>query len=590
MTLIADLPPVSRAAPAVHSSRKRAPRIRLAWPHLTIGRKLAGVIGLLSLLTLGVALLSVVQIASEQRRAAEVEEIWTVAFQAQNLARSIEHAVVAANAVYTAKDKAAAKQKLEGLEGALAEVEAAREPFFAALGERLEPMRRLRLQNQVNEFIAYQKDTAELGLTISPQAALLQAQEEPTVRSREQMVKAIEALGAETLTGLNEAKARVASERQEAQVALVVIPIVGLLLALAAAVSVTVGQIQRPLARLKTYMTALAANNLTVDVPFTGRRDEIGEMANAIAVFRTALTDKAAADARLQAQAAAEHARLEQLSEAARRFEADALGMMQAVRGATERMGEAASAMSVASDETEKDAVVVADAAAASARAVDSIAEHATQLSQAANGIGERIRSTSEMAATALDETRQTGDAADGLVRAVSQIGAVIDMIGAIAGQTNLLALNASIEAARAGDMGRGFAVVAQEVKALAQQTANATAEVTQQIEAIQQASRATAQAVNGIGATIERMTGLAAEVAAAAHQQEMSVRDIAHGMSEAAGGSQTVSRRIESVRSSVVSQGTHFDQVQSLAGQLDQQARTLGDSVDRFLVCVRAA
>ncbi len=206
--------------------------------------------------------------------------------------------MVAANAVYTAKDKTAARDKLKGLETALAEVSAAAEPFFSAFEQRLEPMQKIRLQNQINEFIAYQKDTAELGLTISPQAALLQASEEPTVRSREQMVRSIEELGRQVLNGLTVARKQVERERADAQIALIAVPAFGLVLALIMAIAVTTSQIQRPLGRLKQAMTALAANNLGVEVPFTNRADEIGEMAASIRVFRQALLEKAKAGCR----------------------------------------------------------------------------------------------------------------------------------------------------------------------------------------------------------------------------------------------------------------------------------------------------
>lgn len=574
----------ARSVPRLFNNPIKLPTIRL-----TLGRKLGAVLSMFALLALGVAGFGYYQISSEQQRGEQIEMIWNGAFQSQNLARTIEHTVVAANAVYTAKDKAAAREKLKGLETALADVSAAAEPFFSAFDQRLEPMQKIRLQNQINEFIAYQKDTAELGLTISPQAALLQASEEPTVRSREQMVRSIEELGRQVLNGLTVARKQVEQERGDAQIALISVPAVGLFVALIMAIAVTTSQIQRPLGRLKQAMTSLAANDLSVEVPFTNRADEIGEMAASIRVFRQALVEKAKADVDLEARVVAEHARLERLAQAARGFEGEALQMTGAVRDATQRLTAAAVAMVATSDETEKEAEVVSGAAAASARAVDGIADHATELSNAAHAIGERARATSDIAAEALLQTHRTSATAEELVHAVGTIGAVVDAISTIAAQTNLLALNATIEAARAGERGKGFAVVASEVKQLAQQTASATAEVTKQIEAIRTASNQTAGAVNAIGATIGRMSEYASEVAEAAVRQGQSVQEMASGLSDAASGCQTVSGSIASVKSSVTSQGTHFEEVAALAGDLQNRASRLGDSVDTFLACVRA-
>src|SRR5262249_54989503 len=141
-----------------------------------------------------------------------------------------------------------------------------------------------------------------------------------------------------------------------------------------------------------------------------------------------------------------------------------------------------------------------------------------------------------------------------------------------------------------AGEMGRGFAVVASEVKVLAEQTARATDQISKEIETVQNASRGTAEAIDAIGDTIRRMNLIATEVAEAATRQGFASRDIATGMNQAAEGSQTVSASIGSVQVSVASQGEHVEEVQTLAVDLADRAHRLGQSVDTFLDCVRAA
>jgi methyl-accepting chemotaxis protein len=136
---------------------------------------------------------------------------------------------------------------------------------------------------------------------------------------------------------------------------------------------------------------------------------------------------------------------------------------------------------------------------------------------------------------TAADVSRQAVERAGasqitirGLAEATARIGDVVKLIDTIASQTNLLALNATIEAARAGDAGRGFAVVAGEVKALAAQTARATAEIGAQIDTVRAVTEATIAAMTDIATMIERMDEVAGAVAAAVEEQSVTTREIA--------------------------------------------------------------
>src|SRR6185437_1714945 len=165
-------------------------------------------------------------------------------------------------------------------------------------------------------------------------------------------------------------------------------------------------------------------------------------------------------------------------------------------------------------------AMVVASASEEATTNVQSVASATEEMASSINEIGRRVQESARMANDAVDQARATNDRVSELTKAAGRIGDVVELINSIAGQTNLLALNATIEAARAGEAGRGFAVVASEVKALAEQTAKATGEISQQISGIQAATQESVTAIKEIGDTIGRMSEIAATIAAAVEEQ----------------------------------------------------------------------
>lgn len=557
---------------------------------ITLGHKLTVVVGLLGLVAVGISLFSLRQAEQEQQRAAATEVVWNGGLQARTLAQAIEHAVVQATAVYTAEDTSEAKARFSALQNALAAVEQGRGPFLAAMDEQLSPERKRKLDLAINEFVSYQKDTAELGLTISPKAALIQATDEATVKNRERMVAEINVLGNEVLARLGAQRAAAADAQRMATLALLIVPAVAIALSLLTAFWIIVTQIQRPLHRLKGSMQGLAADELDGVIPFTSRRDEIGEMAQAIQAFQAALRDKQRLDSNASMRAAEDIKRAGSLAEATRAFEVETESTVADLTASAEAMQAAADTLSDTAGATTSQTARAASASNQSAGVINSIASAAEELSSSAREIENQIRHTSEIATAALSDTRGLETTVATLSRAADEIGAVVTLIRGVADQTNLLALNATIEAARAGEAGRGFAVVAAEVKALASQTASATDRITGQVAAIQAAADGTAGAIGSIGQTIAQMSEIAAGVATAANQQGHASQAIARAISGAAGDAQTVSGCVGDVQKAAASNEVQAKQVRNSALQVNAGAHTLHAAIATFLDRVRAA
>ncbi|MFP5517967.1 MAG: methyl-accepting chemotaxis protein, partial [Alphaproteobacteria bacterium] len=194
------------------------------------------------------------------------------------------------------------------------------------------------------------------------------------------------------------------------------------------------------------------------------------------------------------------------------------------------------------------------------------------------------------------------GDANDAMQRisaSSNKISSIIGLIDDIAFQTNLLALNASVEAARAGEAGKGFAVVASEVKSLANQTAKATEEISQKINAIQGATSTAVGAIGSIGenirrineisTTIARINEISTSIATAMEEQGAATTEIARNVQQASIGTREVSETIVAVNASASNAGEEARQVLEATNELSRQSITLRTEVERFLVRVRA-
>ncbi|WP_267426152.1 HAMP domain-containing methyl-accepting chemotaxis protein [Methylobacterium sp. GC_Met_2] len=557
---------------------------------ISLGLKLSVVVGLLAVVGVGIALFALRQSALEQERAAETDKIWNAGLQAGALGQAIEHAVVQATALFTSEDVTEARTRLSALHEALATVEQVRVPFLAAMEDQLPEDRRRRFDLFVKEFIAYQNDTAELGLTVSPRAALIQATDEATVKNREHMVAEIGLLGREVLNRLNARRAADAADRRQARITLISVPALALAMGLLAAIGIIVTQVRHPLHRLKASMTALAANDLEPAIPFTHRRDEIGEMAGSIAAFQKALIEKSKLDAEAQIRRDRDRCRAETLAAATHDFEVETRRAVADLAGSVEAMQAAADTLSGNAGAVAAQSTVVADTSSQTAGIVDSIASAAEELSASAREIEGRVRNTSEIASTALADTRGLEETVRSLSQAAEEIGAVVTLIRDVAEQTNLLALNATIEAARAGAAGRGFAVVAAEVKALAGQTALATDRITGQVGSIQGAADRTSSAIEAIAQTIASMSLIASEVAEATDQQGNASQEIARAIFNAAADARRVSESVAGVRAAAASNDVQARQVRGSAARVNTGTHNLQQAIETYMLQVYGA
>jgi methyl-accepting chemotaxis protein len=467
----------------------------------------------------------------------------------------------------------------------------------------------------------------EHGLSLKPDEIAMMAQAaklaEDVDSEEHALVSDMAAYNDKLQTANNEAAGALRAQSQTAVITLVVMGTLSTLLAGAASFWLTSAKIERPLRRLAQQMRAIADGDIALEVEGRNRRDEIGQMAKVVDVFKqsaserrrleeeTAATrsaseterERAASDrqraaetqtaamgglreglrrlaegnltVRLDQGFAAEYAEVrDDFNAAASKLKAALSAVVATTRTIDASGREISTASDNLSQRTEQQAASIEETAAA----LEEITTTLKNSAQGAKHAAEVVAAADTDAKKGAVVVREAVKAMDAIATSSNKIGQIIGVIDEIAFQTNLLALNAGVEAARAGDSGRGFAVVASEVRGLAQRSAEAAKEIKALV------STSGAQVETGVKLVAQSGKALESIIAQVSEINKV-VAEIASGAQQQATGLQQINAAINQMDQSTQQNATMVEESTAASRSLSEEMNELAKLVGQFHV-----
>jgi methyl-accepting chemotaxis protein len=389
----------------------------------------------------------------------------------------------------------------------------------------------------------------------------------------------------------HETKAYVKKLLIEANLALMVnaiILLVSLLVVLGTFYTI-IARVSRPIDEMTHAMNQLADGDTSIEIPTTGRKDEMGMMASSVQIFKeNAIERENLQEQQKELEIRAEADKKAAMQKLADSFERRIQSVINNVSTAATQLSQTASHMNGLIDESSNKAQGAANGATETSSNVQSVAASVEEMSSTVKEISDQIHQSNQMVSHSVDNVENADKHAQNLTASSNKVQEVVQLIADISGQINLLALNATIESARAGEAGKGFAVVASEVKNLAGQTDKSIQEIEAVIGEMHHVSTDIVQSLNAIKSSVEDISKASGGIASAVEEQSATTNEIAHNMQSAAQGTQKIIQSLEQVSESASQSQSAAAQVKSAAKSLSDEATKLDNEVRSFVSEIR--
>lgn len=356
------------------------------------------------------------------------------------------------------------------------------------------------------------------------------------------------------------------------------------------ALAVTLGlwlighHLMAPLSSIKESMNQIALGRLDADIAGTERRDEIGDMARMVGVFKSNAIEREKLEQAKVESVSKELANQQRMEMLIDEFQQAILGITCKLEQEQDCMRSAAQSLSSSAITANDRSIEAAKESAGAADNAQAVAAATEQLSASITEISSQAHRASTIVDDATRQAKAASDDVEALAQASNRIQVIIKLITDIAGQTNLLALNATIEAARAGEAGRGFAVVASEVKSLAHRTAQASSEVAELVKLIQSSTGTTVHSIGSITRKIDEIAALTGAIASAVEEQQAATQEITSSVSQAATSTRSAVDCAASVKVAASQTHQQAQRVETTATTLATISGALSDRVGAFL------
>jgi methyl-accepting chemotaxis protein len=552
----------------------------------TLATRLYSIFALFALLTAAIAVLSDYNSRRGAELTAAIETANAAALNVERVNSLVYAVVMESRGVYMSTEPAVVKKYGDGLlkfnDQILAVVKT-----WETIVRADDAAQFATFKARIEEFIKFRKELVRRANEIGPAAGREWGDNDANRAVRSALNKDLEALSKVYAERARDIARETETNRR---LSFVLTCLGGVALALVVIGIVIIARsIARPLSTITATIKQVADGAENVAVPHTDRADEIGALARAIRIFQEAMERNRNLAAQVSQQSSSREERARHIEKAVEEFR-EAIGAV--MRGLTDNasvMRETAQTITRVTSNASNRAGTAASATEQASHNVSAVASAAEELSASVEEIGRQVRQSAGAVEQTGQRTERSIAEIESLAAATQRIDGVLHLIQAIAEQTNLLALNATIEAARAGEAGRGFAVVAHEVKALAGQTAKATAEISENVNLIQSSTPNAVEAVREIGGAVREINEVTSNIAGAIGQQDAATREISANAQSAAQGNETLVANITSLRDAIGETDTAASSVLTAASSLTATAETLSREVEKFFRNLRA-